>query len=235
LGAYANGRYRDSVVEFLPETGTFQVRVPGNVEPFSDKARTMLRRRLLKDLDIEADVSTSSVYSDETTTAALGQLLEATLGQNFIDVALSTHTDDGIDAVVFVHSEQKTDDEGLRRTVKGKLTGFLRLYDLSLNAFIITELKHGTPTRPQILRLVYTRAPVSLKEIALALELEGVQAPSSHWLKRQLDSLVRRGVVTWEKPGQYSLTAEGVSKLPARKGRRSPDVSRALELARKRW
>ena len=235
LGRYADGRYRNSVVEFLPDTGTFLVLIPGDVDPFSISAQTMLTRRLLKDVGVDAEVSKAAVFNDASVILALAEALQTTLGDNLIDLTLASESEDKVDVVLFVRSENDTTTPELQKAVKRKLTSFLESYDLVLSRYFFTELADGEPTPPQILRVVYTLAPATPEEIAAALEAERVPPPTLRWLKTQLDSLFRLGMLVWEKPGFYSLTAKGSSNLPARKGRNSPDIKRALALARKKW
>lgn len=235
LGRYADGRYRNSVVEFLPDTGTFLVLIPAGVDPFSTNAQTMLTRRLLKDVGVEAEISKAAIFNDAAVVIALAEALQTTLGENLIDLTLASASENKVDAVLFVRSESDTDSTELKKAVKRKLISFLESYELGLNRHFFTELADGAPTPPQILRIVYTLAPATPEEIAQALDAEKVPPPTLRWLKTQLDSLFRLGMVIWEKPGYYSITAKGSSYLPARKGRTSPDIIRALELARKKW
>lgn len=235
LERYADGKYRNSVVEFLPDTGTFLVLIPSEVEPFSISAQTMLTRRLLKDLGIEAEVSKASLFNDSSVVLALAEALQTTLGENLVDLTLASASKGSVDVVLFVDSESETADPELQKAVKRKLTSFLESYDLGLNRHFFTELADGAPTPPQILRIVYQLAPVSPEDVAAALEAERIPPPTLRWLKTQLDSLFRLEMIIWEKPGHYSITAKGSTHLPARKGRTSPDILRALELARKKW
>lgn len=235
LRKYADGRYRDSVVEFVPESGRYLVLVPYSVAPFSRKASVMLRNRVRRDLGIDADVERYSDFSNGPANSALALAMENLLDRNFVDVAMLSSRHGAIDVVVYVGSEGEIEKGSVHRDLVRKIGSFLQAYDLELGRVYITELTQGAPTPPQILWCVYRLAPASLKDISELLSEQGQSAPSENWLKRTLDNLIRVKALIWQKPGSYSLTSFGMSVLPNRRGRNSPDVARALELGRRKW
>jgi hypothetical protein len=195
----------------------------------------MLRNRMHRELGLNADVEMYSDFSNGPANAALALALENLLDRNFIDVAMLSSRSGAIDVVVYVRSEDDIERGAAHRDLVRKIGSFLQAYELQLGHVYITELTQGPPAPPQILWCVYRLAPASLEVIFKRLSEQGLTVPSENWLKRALDGLVRVKALIWEKPGCYSLTAFGVSVLPNRRGRDSPDVARALELGRRKW
>lgn len=235
LRKYADGRYRNSVVEFLPDTGAHLIFVQGSVQPFTEKAKTMLIRRVMSDLGLPIEVAQFSAKTDTRSSAALAQVLEPLLGDNLIEIGVSTPTPASAEVIVFVHDLRRTESGDLHKRVVTKVTEFLKPYELRLEKFFFNELADGVPSGFQILRLIYTHAPVDLAVLSEKLTGEQTPAPSENWLKRQLDSLLRSNKIMWQPPGSYVATSEGIADLPARKGRTSPDIARALAMGKRAW
>lgn len=223
------------MVEFVPESGRYLVLVPYSVAPFSRKASVILSNRVRKELGLDAEVDRYSDFSHGPANSALALALENLLDRNFVDVAMLSSHSGAIDVVVYVGSEDLTEKGAVNRDLTRKIGSFLRAYDLELGRVYITELAQGPPTSPQILWCVYRSAPASLRDIVGQLSEQGLSVPSENWLKRTLDGLVRLKAIVWQKPGSYSLTSFGMSALPNRRGRDSPDVARALELGLRKW
>lgn len=223
------------MVEFVPESGRYLVLVPYAVAPFSRKAAAMLRNRVRRELRLDADVERYSDFSNGPANGALALALENLLDRNFVDVAMLSARSGAIDVVIYVRSEDDVGRGAVHRDLVRKIGSFLQAYDLEVGNVYITELTKGPPTPPQILWCVYRLAPASLADILEVLSQQGQSVPSEKWLKKALDGLVRVKAVIWEKPGCYSLTSFGVSALPNRQGRNSPDIARALELGRRKW
>lgn len=235
LKKYADGRYRNSVVEFLPDTGSHLIFVQGNVQPFSEKAKSMLGRRVMSDLGLPVEIAQFSAKTDTRSSAALAQVLEPLLGDNLIEIGVSTPTPNNAEVIVFVHDLRRAESGDLYKRAAAKAAEFLKPYELRLEKFFFNELADGLPSGFQILRLIYTNAPIDFGALSEKLSAEHTPAPSENWLKRQLDSLLRSNKVMWQPPGSYVATSEGIADLPARKGRTSPDIARALAFGKRRW
>lgn len=245
LTKYADGRYRDSVIEFIPESGKYLILVPDAVRPFSSKAATTLRNRLQKELGLDSDVEKYSSFENGAVIDAMSLALENLIGSNFVDVAMLNSPYGAIDIIIYVESEDDRDRIIPRPKIARKINSFLQAYDLSVGIIYITALAQESPTRPQVLWTIYKLSPASFEEISKGLSKQGLAVPSETWLKRLLDSLVRARAIIWDEPagddserkqpGRYQLTNLGASALPHRRGRNSPDVARALELGRRKW
>jgi hypothetical protein len=233
LKKYADGRYRNAVVEFLPDSGLHLIVVPGEINPFSEKAKLMLERRIGKDLGIAVQIAQFSNRTDEVTAAALLQVIEPLMQGNVFDVGVAASSNNGVEVIIFVNDVLIA--KHFEEIALDKVREFFKSYDLTVDGCYINELADGVPTLFQIIRLIYTYAPMELVRLDEELKREQIPPPSLNWLKRQLDHLVRENIVVWQRPGNYSPTAAALALLPKRQGASSPDVKRVLALARRKW
>ncbi len=106
--------------------------------------------------------------------------------------------------------------------------------NLSLGGIQWISAKVNLPTTPAILRLVKTLQPVTLNILLEALT-EDYDSVDEKWLTKTLDNLRKKGVLHWQKPGSYTLTADALAFVPAGTRRSSSDIDRALALGRRKW
>lgn len=235
LSRYVDGRYRNSVIEFLPESGEFLIVIPGDVENFSEKARAMMARRLRQDLSIQTVINQSPSSTNLVISDALTKMLEFNLGDNLIHAVISISSQNYADVIAYTRDSALNGDEIAKENLKRKISDLLSAYDVNLANFFFNELADEVPTPYQIMRKLYTLAPVQLEKIQSALKLEGSPCPSAHWLKRQLDHLQTNHLVVWQQSGCYVLSAQGLAMIPGLRGRTSPDIERALAISRRKW
>ena len=102
----------------------------------------------------------------------------------------------------------------------------------------VEEEKAESESKPSpimLMTLVKIIQPAGIEKYVSWYKGQGVNV-SPGWVNRQLDKLIKRGLVVREpKVGLYSLTAKGMSHLPRQVTRNSHDVRRALELGRRKW
>lgn len=89
-------------------------------------------------------------------------------------------------------------------------------------------------TDPQVLRILRTIGPCSKEALRDTLEGHECRVPSIQWLNRTLDRLRQKGFVRYVGDGLFSLSPRALFDAPARAGRTSADVQRALALARRK-
>lgn len=94
--------------------------------------------------------------------------------------------------------------------------------------------KANLPTTPAILRLIKILQPVNAGTLSEYLK-ENFDSVDEKWLMRTLDNLRRKGMLHWQKPGNYTLTADSLAFVPAGTRRSSSDIYRALALGRRKW
>lgn len=91
-------------------------------------------------------------------------------------------------------------------------------------------------TDPQVLLLLRVFGPCTKEQLRLELEKREFRIPSIVWVDRRLDRLRQKGFVRYLGGGSFSLSAETLVGTPARVGRSSLDVVRALAMnRRKEW
>ena len=91
------------------------------------------------------------------------------------------------------------------------------------------------PSQTAILKELKIASPASPAELIQQLQSQDFQMPSVAWLASRLDSLRRQRQITRRKDGRYILNDIALALVPHGKGAHSSDISRALELARKKW
>ncbi len=114
-----------------------------------------------------------------------------------------------------------------------KTEELLQVMDIQLEAVRITS-SENVPTRTACLNAIRLKSPVTLQELQTVLTERGFHIPNIEWLSKMLDSLRKFGVILRRKNGQFILTLDGLKSLGTAKNRRSPDISRALDLVRRR-
>jgi hypothetical protein len=91
-------------------------------------------------------------------------------------------------------------------------------------------------TDPQLLLLLRVFGPCTKEQLRLELVKREFRIPSIVWVDRRLDRLRQKGFVRYLGSGSFSLSAETLVGTPARVGRSSLDVVRALAMnRRKEW
>ena len=118
--------------------------------------------------------------------------------------------------------------------VAAKTKEFLQFLKVRFDAVRITS-SENVPTRTACLNTIRLNSPVKLKEIRAALNKRGFHVPSDDWLSHMLDKLRKDGLVFRRKgkDGQFMLTLSGLEALGTAKNARSPDVLRALDIAKR--
>lgn len=232
LQHYSDGKYADSFVQYDPDTDAFLIVVPAKVEHFSPKAQSMMKSKVESEFGKTLRISYAGVELDPRITSAVEGLLEPVLKENLISVSMGTSDPNTVSVFIYVNS--------VPRGRKGsRIQEILEIYLLelgySLSQFYLAEPSNGVPSLYKVLEALYEAAPSDKQSIFNALRNKQLFPPSINWLSRQLDSLVRQGLVMWQVDGQYALTQKGISRMPARNGLSPPDIRRILVLGRKKW
>lgn len=125
-------------------------------------------------------------------------------------------------------------DNTLKSEIKEYFSELLEGTNLVLGDVQWIGAKVDLPTIPVILRLIKTQQPVTVNILLETLK-ENYGSIDKKWLSKTLDNLRRKGVLHWQKPGSYTLTAEALASVPAGTRRSSSDIDRALALGRRKW
>lgn len=90
----------------------------------------------------------------------------------------------------------------------------------------------ATPTA--VLTAIRHKSPVLKEAIIEHLKHRKLEVPNEEWMDRMLDRIRKSGrIVRLRSTGEFVLTLKGLTVLGSRKDRHSPDVVRALALARR--
>lgn len=116
--------------------------------------------------------------------------------------------------------------------LRTKLEEFLRILKSPLEAVLLTS-SENIPTRTACLTSLRYLAPTSNHGLRADLERRGFRIPSEEWLAHTLDGLRKSGLILRSTTGMYTLTLSGLKSLGSAKNRNSPDIVRALAMARR--
>lgn len=119
--------------------------------------------------------------------------------------------------------------DSIRSVAKAFGVGLLR------GSITFDGLEPPPASDPRILLVLRVHSPASLPSIERHLRDVGAIVPSLQWLRHRLDALRQRGHVQYLGKDRYRLSGQGLAAVPGRIAANSPDVSRALTLARRRW
>lgn len=90
----------------------------------------------------------------------------------------------------------------------------------------------ATPTA--VLSAIRLNAPASKEAITAHLRRRKLEVPSEEWMDRMLDRIRKSGrILRISETQEFALTLRGLTSLGSRKDRHSPDVLRALALAKR--
>ena len=112
------------------------------------------------------------------------------------------------------------------------VSGLVRQFGLELQDFINTS-ELNLPSETACIQVIRKRAPVALAEVVVELDSRGFRVPGDNWVARILDRWRKKRLIHRKNDGRFVMTVSGLSALGSGKNRRSPDVSRALDLARR--
>lgn len=116
--------------------------------------------------------------------------------------------------------------------ITSKTKELFQFLNLPLDAVRVTS-SENVPTRTACLNSIRLNSPLTQEELKMALIKRGFHIPNEVWLSNMLDKLRKAGLILRRENGQFVLTLSGLRALGSAKNRRSPDVSRALEIARR--
>jgi hypothetical protein len=134
---------------------------------------------------------------------------------------------------VWIEPRQRLSEDEMRdvQSVVSELFSVLRVK----NHRIIYTTSAKLPTPTSVLSAIRTLAPASPTQIEDFLKIKGFEIPNRIWTERMLDRLRRsERLLRLAQTQKYVLTLNTLKLLGSRKDRMSPDVVRALDLARRR-
>lgn len=234
LAKYADGKYSDSGVDRDFETGQFVIVLPRSAIAATDRALRMLESRISKDLGIGATVKRLARGGQEAISDVLLQALVKVLGDGLEDVIIAGGGS-ACDVVVLLESADCIPDKKQDKLAKHRIEDIFRSLELSTGSVSYALLRDDVPSEHQIIRHLSIASPVSVDGLVNCLSEAGLTVPSARWLNAKLDYLRRSGFLVFQKSVGFALTESGLALLPRQDHRNSPDIQRALALARRNW
>lgn len=234
LAGYADGKYSDSGVERDFETGRYIVVLPRSASDVTDRAIKMLESRIGKDVGLVASVIRLAGGSNESVSDVLFQALQKTFGGGLEDVILAV--DGGLcNVILLLDSADSTPKKEAEELVRKRIGSILKSLDMRAGGISYAMLRDNVPSEHQIIRYISTLSPVSVDGLHKRIGEAGFTVPSTRWLNSKLDYLARRDFLVFQQGAGFALTESGLALLPKQHHRNSPDVQRALALARRNW
>ena len=108
----------------------------------------------------------------------------------------------------------------------------VELFGLELGQFTNTSAMK-LPTATTCLSIIRRKAPITIEALELEIRGRGLELPEVGWLQRNLDVWRRRQWILRKRNGAYLMTLQGLKALGTAKNRRSADVVRSLDVARR--
>ena len=158
------------------------------------------------------------------------QLLNRKFGDQVKSFYISLREGNTVDT--WIEVEGLSDE--LKERIINRYSNLLHSVDLVLGIVQWIGTENDLPTIPAILRSIKIMQPVEIDVLTKRLR-NSYRAVDEKWLRRTLDNLRRKGMVHWQKPNIYTLTADSLAFVPAGTGRSSSDVERALALGQRKW
>lgn len=189
-----------------------------------------LQKHLGEHFSTAVDVIFVKSESHSDLEAGFFQLLNRRFNERLISFYISFADEKTIDSWIEVQGL----DELLETQILEYFSELINGADLILGDIQWSGAKINLPSTPALLRLIKTLQPIEVGALLESLK-ENYDSVDEKWLTKTLDNLRRKGVLHWQKPGSYTLTADSLAFVPAGTRRSSSDIDRALALGRRKW
>jgi hypothetical protein len=197
----------------------------GVVRPTDGELAKAKKKLAAKDTDL-------SLSRIDDRTSLLGDAVEALLRKNF--EGLTEHSIislRGNDCHVYISLVGTADDE-LTNAIEKAVVELLELHGLRKTNFVFS-VAVASITVTGLTSVLRKHAPSSVEELCDLVVEVGFEKPTRDWVNKTLDRWRKRRLVFRRADGRYILTLEGLNQLGTSHNRRSPDVVRALAIARR--
>lgn len=189
-----------------------------------------LRKKIEEKFSVTALIVQETSSSHQELELGFGQLINRKFDGRILSFFMSFRDESLVDAWIEVSGL----DDALRNEITDHIDTLFKELSLSIGELFWLNSPADLPTAPALMRLVKAYQPVTSDDL---LSILAVDYPSinERWLIHRLDYFRKNGLLIWQKPGNYALTAHGVNVVPAGMGRSSSDIHRALALGRRKW
>ncbi len=158
---------------------------------------------------------------------AVAALLAAEFPASIQSSVVSLENSEGLISINLSEGVEDSDITAMEQAV----TEFLGLHGIVKLNFIFSTPR-PTATVTAFISMLRKHAPVSLEELGQRLVDGGFEQPTEAWMNRAFDRWRKKGVLFRRPDGRFILTSAGLKQVGTKRGRTSPDVTRALAAAR---
>ena len=100
-----------------------------------------------------------------------------------------------------------------------------------INFTNISEMR--LPTKTACLSIIRRKSPITVSDLAIELRNKGFELPENTWLQRNLDRWRKNKEILRQNSGTYLMTLKALKSLGSGRNRRSQDIYRVLDMAKR--
>lgn len=152
--------------------------------------------------------------------------------RHHIDMVRNCFVSSGNDGENVWIEPRKSLTEEERSIIEITVREFFSFMKIKLDSVRFT-FEENLPTRTACLSTIRKFSPVDIDSLIFLLRKRDFDIPSREWLANTLDKIRKSDLIQRRKDERYILTMKGLRSLGSGKNRMSPDVSRALDIARR--
>lgn len=151
-----------------------------------------------------------------------------------ITINIHESSEKGADVTLLVRAENAP-TTAIKRKIDRLVRSRFEQAEFILDSCIVISTDATDLPLGSILHALKIAQPASADALVRELAKQKLAPKSARWLSGQLDQLRKRGLISWDRSGQYRLTAAGLDSLAPSHGRGGSDVARALALGHRKW
>lgn len=230
--------YFISDINIRSSDGVIVLYVPN--ERVSEVVRTgFVSKRQLENLATKLtekySVNVEFIYTEANKLEQFGQgvetLLKAKYGNLIEEIDITFLTASKVNAWI----KNKNLDESQKKIIESYLISIFFDSDVTdVDVQWVGEIDR-LPSFMEVLIMTKKLQPVLLSTYVSNFSAD-YQSINDKWLNRQLDKLIKKGLVIRDNTTkEYSLTGKGLGVIPNVLSRTNSDISRALDLGRRKW
>ena len=182
----------------------------------------------------QTQVIESIIQSEKSKTINFGisAIINEDIPSSEYDLSLIIQSDDTLN--VFLKLKNQIEIGSLEK-IKTNIEKYFDILKIDNFKLEIIKTPESLPSLTAILRSGKKISPFSVNELITELISHDFHLPSEKWIRNQLDSIRKKGLIFRRSDERYTLTYQGVLATPSTGNRNSSDIERVLYMARKKW
>lgn len=158
--------------------------------------------------------------------------IKTSLFRFFPDLVRNVFIEPEKNGIIVWIEPKKTLESKQEKEINEKIDDLCKFLNITLTGLKFTS-SENVPTPTACLSIIRRKAPINLEKLQEELLKERFFVPSKEWLSHLIDKLRKTQRLLRRKDGAYVLTLTGLKALGSSKNRKSADIQRALDLARR--